>query len=193
MWSLSKEVRQNEQRNKQRIQNRQKHQAKLDKLTKCDPIRLHKQLRRLRNESQLQPHQTKKLKQLEDEWQFIIKNKLHKSQVDEYLAQEAKREQEAERNRKKLWGLKSVYFNPELNPLGKVPTVEGVRMENLTKPLPSRKIVPDQRISDWGITLPEGVPPRFYKKPQNVDAEQAAEPQAKRQKIGNSGSATEFK
>ncbi|KAF3992347.1 hypothetical protein FT663_01184 [Candidozyma haemuli var. vulneris] len=168
-WSLQKEVRQNESKQKQKIQQRQKHQHQLEKLKSVDPIRLYFQIERLEKEK----NDEKRLKSLKDDWSFIRKHKLHADKLDGFLEQQKQKKAKIEKDQRRLWGNQSVYFNPELNPLGKVPAGEdGSSLPNLTAPLRhTTKYSPDPLIRELGIALPEGEPPKFYKSPQNTKIE----------------------
>ncbi|GBL48090.1 hypothetical protein CJI97_003792 [Candidozyma auris] len=165
-WSLAKEVRQHESKQKQKIQQRQKHQHMLDKLTKIDPIRLYFQIEKLEGDKS----DEKRLKSLQEDWKFIRKHKLHEKKLSEFLEQQKQKKEKRERAQNKLWGKQSIYFNPELNPLGKVPRdSQGKPFSNLTIPLKKKTKFPsDPLIEQLGVTLPEGEPPQFYKKPQNI-------------------------
>lgn len=172
-WSLAKEVRQNELKQKQKLQQRQKHQHKLEKLSKADPVRLYFQIERLEKEKSNET----RLKLLKEDWQFIRKNKLHREKLDEFLEQQKEKKAKQEKNQRKLWGKTSIYFNPELNPLGKVPVNEnGEPFPNLTVPLRQTvKCSPDPLIQELGITLPREPQPQFYKAPQNITIQKAKE------------------
>lgn len=176
-YSLAKEVRQNELKQKQKIQQRQKHQHKLEKLTKIDPIRLYFQIEKLEKDNS----NDKRLKSLKEDWQFIRKNNLHSDKLGDFLQQQKQKKARQERDQKRLWGKESIYFNPELNPLGKVPRDEqGNRLPNLTGPLRHKtEYPPDPLIEELGITLPAGEPPQFYKSPQNIHVEKPKESEKK--------------
>lgn len=176
-YSLAKEVRQNEVKLKQKIQQRQKHQHKLDKLTRIDPIRLYFQIERLEKEK----NDEKRLKLLKEDWQFIRKNKLHSDKLDGFLEQQKQKKAKQEKDQRRLWGKDSIYFNPELNPLGKVPLDEqGNRYPNLTGPLRQKtRYAQDPLIEQLGVRMPEGDPPQFYKSPQNIKVEKPPEPEKK--------------
>lgn len=174
-YSLSKEVRKNELKERLKLQQKQKNEHKTQKLTKVDPIRLYLQLQKLEAEPNLDHEQKKRLKTLNEDWQFIKKHSLHKAKVDEFLKQEKVKLEQKARAAKKLWGLASVYFNPELNPLGKVPNINNLshklskELPNATKPI-KQKVVYEQDplIAELGIKPPSGEPPQFYKKVQNT-------------------------
>ncbi|SGZ56790.1 CIC11C00000000190 [Sungouiella intermedia] len=173
-YSLAKEVRQNELKQRQKIQQRQKHQHRLQKLQLQDPIRLYFQIQKL-EASQPDTDQQTRLKRLKEDWKFIEKNKLHDEKLRPFL-EEQKRKQEAKRKAEsKLWGKQSIYFNPELNPLGKVPDVHNILYEisgtlsNLTLPIKSRKkYEKDPLLESLQVTIPEGPRPQFYKQVQNT-------------------------
>lgn len=167
-YSLSAELKKQESKKQSRIQNRQKHQATLEKLSHIDPIHLYHKLERARQNN------PKALKGLEADWEFIRKHGLHKDKVDTFLAKKQSEAQEQERIRTKLWGDKSVYFNPELNPLGKVPDSSKLpnvisTLENHTMPLKRvEHYEPDPLIEQMDIKPPEGEPPKFYKRVYNT-------------------------
>ncbi|ODV79813.1 uncharacterized protein CANTADRAFT_29431, partial [Suhomyces tanzawaensis NRRL Y-17324] len=169
-WSLAAEVRRNELKQQQKVQQRQKQQHKHEKLQNVDPIRLYYQIERLEKEATLSAHDTKRLKTLKEDWDFIEKNKLHEEKVVAFKEKlEAERVQK-EIDSKKLWGRASVYFNPELNPLGKVPSQGD--LPNLTTPLKRHQIQKydkDPLIDSLGVVMPEGEPPKFYKLVVNTD------------------------
>lgn len=170
MYSLTKELRQNEARNRSRIQNHQKHQARVAKLTQGNPVQHYRRMERLKKET-LDGHGKKKLQQLTEDWQFMLKHKIHHEQIQELLASEKQKAEAAHKQRTKLHGRQLVYFNAELNPLGKVPEVEGQPMPNITigpKRHRDNKPNPDARIHQWGITPPPGPRPQFYRKPVNT-------------------------
>lgn len=172
-YSLSKEVRKNEVRQKQKIQLRQKHQNQLDRLTTADPIKVYFNLQRLSNQSDLDQHQQKRLRTLKEDWAFILKQKLHHEKVTRFLEAEKEKKAARERQEKKLLGSKSVYFNPEWNPLGKVPDLSNTsfgqgKLPNLQKGKHNHVYEPDPLIAEWNIPMPEGEPPKFYKMVQNT-------------------------
>lgn len=173
-YSLAKEVRKNEQKNKQKIQSRQKHQSMLEQLSAADPIRLFFQIERLEKIADLDQHHQKKLLKLRQDWTFIKKNKLHEEKVNTFLENRKRAQDAKEKEQRKLRGKDSVYFNPELNPLGKVPDVKNVTEDyghfpNIAKPVKSAfKYDQDPLIQKLNIKPPEGAPPKFYKKVQNI-------------------------
>lgn len=179
-YSLAAEVRRNEARLQNKTQQRQKHKHQLEKLSNADPIRLYHNIERLKDEPSKATQ--KKLAALQADWDFIIKNKLHQEKVDSFLKRLKQDEAEKIRRDNTLWGQKSVYFNPELNPLGKVPKPtlfgECVRpLPNETVPVKKgtfQKYSGDPDIGLLGIVLPEGPPPRFYKKVQNAEQPEKA-------------------
>lgn len=172
-YSLAKEVRQNELKQRQKIQQRQKHQHRLQKLLLQDPIRLYFQIQKL--EASQDDNYKLRLQRLKDDWKFIEKNKLHEDKLRPFL-EEQQRKQEAKRKAaSKLWGNQSVYFNPELNPLGKVPDLHNLLyvidgpLPNATLPLKFRKkYEKDPLIDSLGVVMPDGPRPQFYKQVQNT-------------------------
>lgn len=179
-YSLAAEVRRNELRLQNKVQQRQKHKHQLEKLSAADPIRLYHSIEKLKNEPSVATK--KKLAALQADWDFIIKHKLHQDKVDGFLKRLHLEQEERTRLENKLWGQKSVYFNPELNPLGKVPKPslagEAIRpLPNETLPLKkpaSQKYPADPNIGLLGIVLPAGPPPRFYKAVQNAEQPETA-------------------
>lgn len=177
-YSLAQEVRRNELKQRQKIQQRQKQQHKLDKLSSCDPIKLYFHIRKLEaleERKELDPGQEKRLQTLRQDWTFIVKNKLFRDKVDKFLKSQEEAQLAKRKAEQKLLGKESVYFNAELNPLGKVPIVSNVTIENCTffrnlKKSSRNKIFsePDPIIAELGIRPPEGEPPRFYKSVQNT-------------------------
>ncbi|RCK55530.1 hypothetical protein Cantr_04003 [Candida viswanathii] len=175
-WNLADEFKKNERKQVSKIQQRQKHQHKLEKLSKTDPIRLYYRIERLEQQQDKSDKDNEYLQSLKDDWSFIEKNNLHSSKLKPFLQEKQKKEKEKLKQQSKLWGLKSVYFNPELNPLGKVPDVDNLSqkpsqpLQNLTLPLKTTlvKYEPDPLIKELRITCPSGEPPRFYKLIQNT-------------------------
>lgn len=171
-YSLAREVRKSEQKLRLRIQQKQKHAHLLEKLQRTDPIRLHFQIERLES-GQLDGAGKKRLQKLKEHWAFMQKNGLHKEKIQAFLEQQRKKQAEEEKARTRLWGKESVYFNPELNPLGKVP--DWRNLDGFSEPLPNAKkpvqrvaVEPDPEISLLGIQPPEGAPPKFYRAVQNT-------------------------
>lgn len=170
-WSLAADIRKNERKKQQSVQKRQKNQFRLEKLSKTDPIKLFHRIKRLEASNDTSENGIKTLKSLKDDWDFIQKKELHKSTLEPFLKNYEAREKAKESAKKKLWGQKSVYFNPELNPYGKVPVLEdsGIILPNATKPLKSKNVYDeDPKIHELDLVLPEGEPPRFYKLVQNT-------------------------
>lgn len=171
-YSLAKEVRKNELKQRQKIQQRQKHQHQLEKLRLLDPIRLYFQIQKL----QASQEDPARLKRLQEDWKFIEKNKLHEKKLKPFLEEQKRKQEDKRKAEAKLWGKRSVYFNPELNPLGKVPdslklaeSPEG-SIPNITLPLKLKtSYSPDPLIETWGVVLPEGPRPQFYKNVVNLD------------------------
>lgn len=162
-YSLAREVRKNELRLRLRIQQKQKDAHLSEKLRSTDPARLFFRIQRLESD----PNATAQLKKLKSEWAFMEKHGIHKEKVQQLVAQQKEKKIQEERARTKLWGKQSVYFNPELNPLGKVPS----GFPNVTKPEKFVKPQADPAIAQLGIQLPAGEPPRFYRKVQNTSVQ----------------------
>ena len=175
-YNLAGELRKNERRLQERIRKRQKQQVKHDKLIHTDPIRLFRKIEKLEKEEGKSDREEAFLKQLRDDWNFIVKNDLHKEKVENFLSKKQAEDREREKAKRRLWGQKSIYFNPELNPLGKVPgkgLLKRIRHElpNFTKPLdPSNyfKYSKDPELDHMKVAIPNGEPPRFYKSVQNT-------------------------
>ncbi|GEQ66448.1 hypothetical protein JCM33374_g111 [Metschnikowia sp. JCM 33374] len=173
-YSLAKEVRKNEQKSKQKIQSRQKHQSKIEQLSSADPIRLFFQVEKLEKIVDPDPHQQKRLSKLRQDWAFIQKNKLHNEKVSAFLENRQKVKDAREKEQRKLRGKDSVYFNPELNPLGKVPDTSNMAQDytslpNIPKPVRSfHTYEQDPLILKLNIKPPQGSPPKFYKNVQNI-------------------------
>lgn len=177
-YSLSAELRKQEGKRQSKIQNRQKHQHRLEKLSNTDPIYLYNKLERAKTNTD-NNHSTnvKYLEGLQSDWDFMLKHGLHKDKIESFLKDLHKQNQEKERLRTKLWGQKSVYFNPELNPLGKVPNGDNLSnsikspLENYILPLKPHLMKhydPDPLIRLLGIQPPDEDPPKFYKKVYNT-------------------------
>lgn len=176
-YSLAKEVRKNEQKQRQKLQQRQKHEHRMQKVGLLDPIRLYFQIQKLKA-APLGSELQSRLKKLEDDWKFIEKNKLHQEKLKPFLEDQKQKEELKRKAESRLWGKQSIYFNPELNPLGKVPDVGKLPYDvqgplpNLRIPLKSRvPYSPDPLIETLGVVLPEGPRPQFYKKVQNTKVE----------------------
>ncbi|CAH2353066.1 hypothetical protein CLIB1423_09S02036 [[Candida] railenensis] len=176
-YSLADERRKFEKQQQAKIQKRQKHEHKLSKLEHVDPVRLHGKLRRLQqrasDESDSFPQRDAKyLKDLKEDWEFIVSNGLHKGIVQDIIAKESVIVEKKKEEASKLWGKESVYFNPELNPLGKVPP----NLPNLTKRgqrTKKEEYEDDPELLELGVRLPEGDPPMFYKAVQNFTTERS--------------------
>lgn len=193
-YSLAAEFRKNEQKQQSKIQKRQKHQHKLEKLSSTDPIRLYRQIKALESIDTRSDSESKRLKSLKEDWAFIEKNKLHKQKIDSFLQSIQKEEAKKLELSRKLWGRQSIYFNPELNPLGKVPNYRNVSEElirplpNYTKPIKSKKLYEkDPLIDTLGITLPPGELPKFYKQAQNTNVDQEPHSQKEEPKSEEKG------
>lgn len=175
-WNLADEFKKNERKQVSKIQQRQKHQHKLEKLSKTDPIKLYYKIQRLEQQDDKSEQDKSYLESLKEDWSFIEKNKLHENKLKPFLQDIQKKEKEKLKQQTKLWGLKSVYFNPELNPLGKVPDINNLSFElnhplqNLTIPLKGKQVKyePDPLINELGIKCPSGEPPKFFKLIQNT-------------------------
>lgn len=157
--SLAKELRRSEQRQKARVRSRQREEYLTKKLARADPARVY---------ASYMEADPKKAAALLEEWLFVkkrIPKERAKAIVERYDAAVA-RVKEADT---KLWGAKLVYYNPELNPLGKVPQLNGERLQNVTLPLKQPTTYDtDPIIEQLQITLPDGEPPRFYKQVYNT-------------------------
>ncbi|OBA24559.1 hypothetical protein METBIDRAFT_25692, partial [Metschnikowia bicuspidata var. bicuspidata NRRL YB-4993] len=173
-YSLAKEVRKSEQKSKLKIQSRQKHQSKLEQLSSTDPIRVFLQIEKLENITGPDQFQQKKLAKLRQDWSFIRKNKLQEEKVNSFLANRKKAQDAKEKEQRKLRGKDSVYFNPELNPLGKVPDINNVTYDcdclpNIAKPSKVTQMYEqDELVLHYNIRPPKGSPPKFYKNVQNT-------------------------
>lgn len=166
-YNLTEDLRKQEKRKQGAIQKRQKHQLQLERAQNTDPIRLYRRIQRLKDDK----NSDKKLvARLEDDWDFIRKNGIHKDQLEPFLARINEKNERLEQQKSKLWGMKSVYFNPELNPLGKVPRIsQHKELPNATVPLKAKSSHPkDPRILSMAIPLPPGEPPKYYKLVQNI-------------------------
>lgn len=179
-YSLADELRKQESKRQKKAQDKQKYNLRHDKLKDVKPRDLYRKIQRVRAIEAKTPNDHKHLKSLEEDWNFMKKHNMHKDELERMEAEAEKEKKQQEIVLKKLWGLKSVYFNPELNPLGKVPNASKLPFKlrgplaNETIPLkPSQKqhIEPDPLIKQYNITPPEGEPPRFYKKVFNTGRE----------------------
>ena len=175
-YSLANELKDKERKQQSKVQQRQKRQFKTEKLSAADPIRIFRQIERLELNNDKTERDLLYLKNLKNDWEFIKKNGLHKAKVESFLIQKEQEEKAKVKANSKLWGLKSIYFNPELNPLGKVPGENLLekpifQLPNHTKPLKSHvhtKYAKDPLIDTLELVLPEGEPPKFYKMVQNT-------------------------
>lgn len=172
---MANELRQQEKKHQSKVQQRQKRQLQLKRLQDRDPIKLYWQIQKLEQKDKV-GQEVRYLQRLKDDWKFIVSNKIHKEKVDKFLKNIEEEEKRKKKEQNRLWGQKSIYFNPELNPLGKVPG-DGLSntaknpFPNLTKPLKKDMVFhykEDPDIKSLGIALPEGSPPRFYKLVQNI-------------------------
>lgn len=182
-WSLSAEIRKNERKQQQKVQQRQKRNHKLEKLAHIDPIKLYYKIKRL--ESNATQQDEKYLKSLQQDWDFIQKNKLHADKLGPFLEKLEKESKQKRLQETKLWGKSSIYFNPELNPLGKVP--KNFANYSLVKPLPNLTIPLKHKehmishiestygIGDLDVILPEGPQPQFYKQVFNTEVQEPKE------------------
>ena len=196
-YSLANELKATERHHQSKVQQRQKRQFKLEKLSAADPIRIFRQIERLELNNDKTERDLLYLKNLKDDWEFIKKNGLHKAKVESFLIQKEQEEKAKVKANNKLWGLKSIYFNPELNPLGKVPgdnLLEKPRFQlpNHTKPLKSHmytKYLKDPLIDKLELVLPEGEPPKFYKMVQNTQRHNATNsiPSSSTTNVSNTG------
>jgi hypothetical protein len=167
-WSLANDLKNAERKHQSKLQKKQKHHRKLETLSLIDPIRLHYQIEKL---TKSHDPDDSKLKSLQEDWDFIIKHKLHDETLGPFLADLERKKHEKQKQLSKLWGPKSPYFNPELNPLGKVPTLDDqTRLPNCIIPVKNyHKYPKDPVIDTLNIVFPNGDPPKFYKTVQNVD------------------------
>lgn len=176
-YSLANELKAKERKQQAKIQKRQKHQNRVQKLTKIDVSILIKRINRLDSKQDRDEKDNKYLKDLKNDIEFMKKNGIQVEKIDEILKKEEEKRREREKADKKLWGSKSIYFNPELNPLGKVPNSGSSIMllkplPNLTKPLKRSmhtKVNCDPIIEKIKPPLPEGPPPKFYKEIFNTE------------------------
>ncbi|KAI5955927.1 hypothetical protein KGF54_001429 [Candida jiufengensis] len=175
-WSLAQEFKQNERKQQSKIQQRQKNQFKLEKLKNTDPIKLFHKIENLKNNPSKTEKDEEYLTKLQEDWSFIEKNGLHQSKVKQLLSDHEKKLKLKQKQETKLWGQESIYFNPELNPLGKVPDLDNLKVK-LKEPLKNliiknlknvQKYEPDSLIKELNIKLPKGEPPKFYKYVQNT-------------------------
>lgn len=181
-YSLAKEVKKNEHKQKQKIQQRQKQAHKITSLQEANPILIYFSIQKLEKESNPDAKQQKRLAKLRDDWAFIRKNNLHKDELEPFLAKQDRIKAEKLEDETKLKGKNSIYFNPELNPLGKVPyqiskdSDSKKRMPNLAKPIKNpHKYTPDPIIAQLGITPPDGQAPKFYKSVQNIHTDRTVD------------------
>lgn len=182
-YSLANELKARERKQQAKIQKRQKHQNRIEKLTSIDAWILIKRINRLESKQDRDEKDNKYLKDLKNDIEFMKKNGIQAEKIDEILKNEEEKRREREKADKKLWGSKSIYFNPELNPLGKVPS-SGLSFQ-LLKPLPNStkplkrsmhiKVDCDPIIEKIKPPLPEGPPPKFYKKIFNTEREKVGD------------------
>ncbi|KAG7192299.1 uncharacterized protein KQ657_002018 [Scheffersomyces spartinae] len=168
-WSLALAIKDEQRKKHHRTQTRQKHEYLLKKVENTDVEKLYGTLKFHKNK---RDPNTKLITKLQEEWDFILKNKLHPQAVALILSREQKQVEEEN----KLWGRQSIYFNPELNPLGKPPTIDGKRLPNIKVPIRNKRLYKsDPRIANWAITPPDGVCPKFYKVVLNTEKDRAEE------------------
>ncbi|KAK6465369.1 hypothetical protein DFJ63DRAFT_18857 [Scheffersomyces coipomensis] len=171
-WSLAAELKKNERKQQTKVHQRQKDDLKSEKLKDANPIKIYHQIKKLEATNDISDKDKQYLARLKEDWDYIIKHKLHQEKVNTFLAKIEEDEKKRLSNESKLWGSKSIYFNPELNPLGKVPSLPGEpTFPNLVKPLKGqyfKKPKVDPLIASLNVVLPQGEPPRFYKQVQNI-------------------------
>lgn len=183
-YSLAKDVRKSELKQKQKLQQRQKNAHKTNTLLEANPILIYFSIQKLEKSSDLNPHQQKRLAKLRDDWAFIRKNNLHKEKLGPFLEKQDKERVLREAKQNKLKGKESIYFNPELNPLGRVPMDGMTRLPNLSIPIKKPYTYqPDPIIAQLRIKTPEGQAPRFYKHVQNISFEKASGLSATKDKV----------
>lgn len=177
-YSLAKDIRKNELRQKQRLQQRQRTAHRTSVLRDADPKQIYFQIQKLEKTPERDPRQQKRLDKLREDWAFIRKNKLHQDTLEPFLAGIEQERVRDEKEARRLRGKDSVYFNPELNPLGKVPwgvygnVAERRPFPNVAKPLARKhSYLVDPLIGQLGIQPPKLLPVRFYKEVQNVKGE----------------------
>ncbi|EMG50810.1 hypothetical protein SBY92_001591 [Candida maltosa Xu316] len=179
-WNLSDEFKKNEKRQVTKIQQRQKIQNKKEKLQHVDPVKLYFKIERLENNHQKTEKDEEYLKSLKEDLEFIKNNKLASStKLHDFLQKQQKKEELKLKQESKLWKSESVYFNPELNPLGKVPSIDKLNNQSNISSVPNltisklkkgklKRYDPDPLIQQLNIKCPSGEPPRFYKLIQNT-------------------------
>lgn len=84
-WNLADEFKKNERKQVSKIQQRQKHQHKLEKLSKTDPIKLYYKIQRLEQQDDKSEQDKSYLESLKEDWSFIEKNKLHENKLKPFL------------------------------------------------------------------------------------------------------------
>lgn len=165
-FSLSAELKKADQKKQQRIQHRQKHEFMMKKLKDANPIGIYERLMAAKRDNKKD-----KIVALQSEWDFILKHGLHKEKVERYLEGVKRKHEEEEAFRTQNHGPKSVYYNPELNPLGLVPDAKNLSyqlvtsLDNVVKPLKHRTTYEaDPLMEKLKIRPPSLEPPRFYKR-----------------------------
>ncbi|ODQ82201.1 hypothetical protein BABINDRAFT_158847 [Babjeviella inositovora NRRL Y-12698] len=142
-------------------------------------------LRRLRQENGLEETEQgdrrslRRLEKAELDLKFMIQNGLFKEEIEAFVKKNdnSVKEKMVKDTDSKLLGSNSIYYNPELNPLGQIPTLADSRLfklthvpPNLSAPLSTnhfrfKKYEIDADILANPIPMPEDSsnPPRFYK------------------------------
>lgn len=163
-FSLSAELKKAEQKKQLRIQHRQKHEFMMKKLKEANPSKVYERLMAAKRDN-------KKADGLQADWDFILKHGLHKEKVERILEGVKRKHEEEETFRTQNHGPKSVYYNPELNPLGLVPDTKNLpyqlthRLNNDIKPLKHKTTYePDPLMEKLKIRPPSLEPPKFYKR-----------------------------
>lgn len=177
-WSFSNELKSKEKKRQEKIQKRQKHDFMVQKLENVDIPKLYYKIQRLEETEKPSIKEIKYLKKLKEDWSFIEKNDLHKEKFQNLISTINETKRKKEENKKRLYGKESIYFNPELNPLGKVPQQENLSIKLLHE-LPNFKIPlnheyyfeyeKDESIDELNVVFPEGDPPKYYKIVLNTD------------------------
>ena len=158
-YSLTDDIRKQERQRQLKIQQRQKRQLQNERALKADPVKLYHQIQRWQTNPPVSDKDKARYTQVKETWDYIIKHELHKEKMAPLV-----------RNLEKsttLRGNKLIYYNPELNPLGKVPSYYPNLPTNdkFKRNPPSR----DPLIDQLKIEPPLDPQPKYYSKVYNVD------------------------
>lgn len=160
-YSLSDDIRKQERLRQLKVHLRQKRQLQHDRAVNADPVKLFHQLHRWQTKPPVIDKDKTRYLQVKETWDYIIKNGLHKDKMGPLVRDLEKATA--------LRGSKLIYYNPELNPLGKFPSYH----PNLAVTDKFKRNLPEQDplIVQLDIKPPSDPQPKYYRKVYNVDSD----------------------